>query len=150
LALDGTIYFVVLSTSASPWCCGARFHTESAHTSTSCASAAPCHPPPAQQSFCGTCSSAAPACRPGLSERVLKHSTYPPPPTQTTCRTLTQRKYYYIVHIQYILQHKYVCIWKYQKLTMRAQADTSRTPAPVLPSSCGFTCSCSAQSCLVP
>jgi hypothetical protein len=30
-----------------------------------------------------TCSSAAPACRPGLSERALKHSTHPSSPTQT-------------------------------------------------------------------
>jgi hypothetical protein len=30
---------------------------------------------------------------PGLSERVLKHSTYPFPPAQTTCRIMTQRKY---------------------------------------------------------
>jgi hypothetical protein len=37
---------------------------------------------------------AAPACPPGLSERVLKHSTYPFPPHKTTCRIMTQRKYY--------------------------------------------------------
>jgi hypothetical protein len=29
--------------------------------------------------LCTTCSSAAPACRPGLPERILKHSTYPFP-----------------------------------------------------------------------
>jgi hypothetical protein len=63
-------------------------------------------------SFCGSYSSAAPACRPGLSERVLKHSTYPFPPTQTTCRIMTQRKYFmkYCLHFT-LIDVGCCCMW---------------------------------------